>query len=267
MPVAAGLYYEEHGPAEGAPLLLSAGLGGSAHYWQPNVAALAERHRVIAYDHRGTGRSDRISPDAASVAGFADDMLALLDALGIEQASVMGHAAGGVAALALALKAPDRVERLIVVNGWAKADPHFLRCFAARLALLRHAGPESYLRAQPIFLFPANWISAHSDALDAELPVQLAQFPGAETMEKRIATLAAFDIADRLTEITAPTLVVATRDDMLVPSNAGERLASGLPNARLSVIEYGGHASNVTEPDNFNALILGWLAGGPSKEN
>jgi len=267
MPHAAGLYYEAHGPGDGPPLILSSGLGGSAAYWQPNLAAFAAYYRVILYDHRGTGRSDRALPETISVDDFADDILALMDSLGIARASVMGHAAGGLAGLALALKAPDRLDRLIVVNGWAKADPHFLRCFEARLALLRDSGPEAYLRAQPIFLYPADWASEHSAELDAELPAQLAQFPGVETMEKRIAALAGFDASDRLGEIATPVLVVGARDDILVPSRAAEALADGLPNAGLGMPDYGAHACNVTYPDNFNDFILAWLSGELPQEN
>ncbi|MFZ5793250.1 MAG: pyrimidine utilization protein D [Sphingomonas sp.] len=261
MPHAAGLYYETHGSAAAPPLLLSSGLGGSASYWAPNIAALAERYHVIAYDHRGTGRSDRALPETVSVEDFAADMLTLLDTLGVARATIVGHAAGGVAALALALLAPERIDKLVVVNGWASPDPHFLRCFDARLALLRDSGVEAYLRAQPIFLYPANWISAHHARLEAELPAQLAQFPGVATMEKRIAALATFDIADRLREIHRPVLVVCSDDDMLVPSNAGGVLANGLPIAGFCRAEHGGHAVNVVDPDAFNSFVLAWLAG------
>jgi aminoacrylate hydrolase len=261
MPHAAGLYYEWHGPQDGEVLILSSGLGGSAHYWTPNLSAFAESYRVLLYDHRGTGRSDRELPERVSVDDFADDILALMDALQITKASIMGHAAGGLAGLALALKAPERLERLIVVNGWAQADPHFLRCFQVRLALLRESGPEAYLRAQPIFLYPADWASEHDAEIGAELSAQLANFPGAETMEKRIAALAAFDISGRLAEIELPVLVVAARDDMLVPSRAGEALAQALPNAGFGRPDFGGHACNVTYPDSFNGFVLGWLAG------
>lgn len=254
----AGLYYETHGPDDGAPLILSSGLGGSAGYWAPNLAALAAEHRVITYDHRGTGRSDRALPAEFSVDDLADDMLALMDALGIERASIVGHAAGGVAALALAAKAPARVERLVIVNGWAAADPHFLRCFAARLALLRHAGAEAFLRAQPIFLYPANWLSAHSDDLDAELPHQLAGFPGAATMETRIAALAAFRLDDPAA-VAARALVLVAEDDMLVPSDAGRRLAALLPDAALATMDWGGHACNVTDAAGFDSLVLAFL--------
>jgi aminoacrylate hydrolase len=262
MPHAAGLWYEWHGPEDGEVLILSPGLGGSANYWQPNLAALAARYRLLLYDHRGTGRSDRALPPRVSVEDFAEDILLLMDAFGLVRISFMGHAAGGVAGLALALKVPERLDRLVVVNGWASPDPHFLRCFEARLALLRDSGPEAYLRAQPIFLYPADWSSEHDAELDAELPAQMAHFPGAEAIGKRVAALAAFDIADRLGEIALPVLVIGAKDDMLVPPRAAVALADGLPNAALGMPDFGGHACNVTYPDSFNAFVLGWLAGG-----
>lgn len=266
MPLASGIHYDLQGPERGAPVLLSSGLGGSASYWAPNLDALARTQRVITYDHRGTGRSDRALPPAVTVDDLADDMLAVLDAAGLQQASIVGHAAGAIAALALALKAPERVDRLVIVNGWSQPDPHFLRCFEARLTLLRMAGPEAYLRAQPIFLYPADWISRHDGELNAELVHQLAQFPGAETMEKRIAALAAFDIRTRLAKITAPALVVIARDDMLVPPLAGERLAAGLPNAMKLEFDHGGHACNITAADEFNRIIPAWLNAERRKE-
>jgi aminoacrylate hydrolase len=261
MPHANGLWYEWHGPEDGEVLILSPGLGGSATYWAPNLDALAARHRVLLYDHRGTGRSDRALPDTVTVEDFAADIVGLIDALGVARATVMGHAAGGLAALALALSAPERIDKLIVVNGWAAPDPHFLRCFDARLALLRDSGAEAYLRAQPIFLYPANWISAHHAAIEAELPAQLEHFPGAATLEKRIAALAAFDVAARLRDIHRPVLVMVADDDMLVPSNAGVALANGLPIAGFCRAEHGGHAVNVVDPDAFNSFVLAWLAG------
>lgn len=258
MPHAAGLHYETHGAGDAPPVILSSGLGGSASYWQPNLAALAARHRVIAYDHRGTGRSDRALPDIVTVDDLADDMLTLMDALGIERAAVIGHAAGAVAGLALALKAPDRLTRLVAINGFARADPHFRRCFAARLALLRHAGPEAFLRAQPIFLYPADWISAHDAELDAEIPHQLAHFPGAATMEKRIAALAGFDVTARLADIPHPVLALIATDDMLVPPRAGHALAAGLPDATVATMT-GAHACNIVDPATFAGIVLPFL--------
>ncbi len=258
MPEAAGLYYEVHGADAAPPLILSSGLGGSADYWKPNLRAMAAHFRVIAYDQRGTGRSDRALPDTVTVDDLADDIAALLDALRIERADVMGHAAGGVAGLALALRSPKRVRKLLAVNGWASPDPHFLRCFTARLALLRDSGPEAFLRAQPIFLYPAAWISDNHAALEAELPHQLASFPGRETMEKRIAALAAFDVSEKLESLAVPMLALAAKDDMLVPYTASEAFEAA-PYASTASMSWGGHACNVTDPGTFNLLALDYL--------
>lgn len=259
MPHAAGLYYETHGAEGAAPLILSSGLGGSANYWQPNIPALAKHHRVIAYDHRGTGRSDRALPDVVTVDDFAGDIITLMDELEIPKAHLIGHAAGGVAGLALALMAPERLDKLIVVNGWAKADAHFLRCFEARLNLLQHSGVAAFLRAQPIFLYPADWISTYTDKIDAELPHQLADFPGIPTMEKRIAALAAFDVIGRLQGLTDNVLVLVADDDMLVPPSAGLRLYKELGGTWIEVMPSGGHACNVTNPALFNHIVLDFL--------
>lgn len=257
MPLIEGLYWESHGA--GPPLILSAGLGGSGNYWLPNLPALAASHRVILYDHRGTGRSDRALPETVTVEQMGDDILALIDGLGLEKATIVGHAAGAVAGLAAALKSPDRIDRLVLVNGWSKPDPHFARCFDARLALLRDSGPRAYVAAQPIFLFPANWISEHHAQLEAETETHLAHFAGAETYEKRIAALRAFDVDARLSQISAPTLALAAEDDMLVPSNCSRRLAEGIRGARLAMMGWGGHGCNVTDPAGFDARVLEFL--------
>jgi len=123
------------------------------------------------------------------------------------------------------------------------------------------SGVEAFLRAQPIFLYPAAWISARTAELDAELPHQLADFPGVATMEKRIAALAAFDATGRLNGLDEKTLVIVADDDILVPYSAGEFLCGQLGCAWLEAIGSGGHACNVTRPARFIKPVLAWLAG------
>ena len=258
----AGLYWEELGRPDGPPVILSSGLGGSASYWAPNVEALAADHRVILYDHRGTGRSDRALPGDLSVDDMADDVIALMDGLGVDRASLIGHAAGGVIGLSLALRYPERIDRLVVINGWSRPAPHFARCFEARLNLLHGSGVAAFVRAQPIFLYPARWISENDARLDAEEAGHIAHFQGAATIEARIAALKAFDVDARLGEIAAPTLLIAAEDDMLVPPSASERLAEGLPDATLMPM-LGGHACNVTEEVIFDKILRGWLGPAP----
>ena len=259
-----GLYYEVHdGPPGAATVVASSGLGGSGAFWAPQMEALAARFRVVLYDQRGTGRSMRVLTDPHSVDAMADDILAVMDAVGTPRFHLVGHAAGGLAGLALALSHPERLDRLVVVNGWSKPDPHIARCFEARTRLLKDSGVEAYVRAQPIFLYPPDWISANAERLAADDTYHTAHAPTPEVMLARIDALLAFDIDARLGEIATPVLVSASADDVLVPPLCSRRLAEGLGNATLAVAPWGGHAFTVTAPQAFNASLVAFLAGEP----
>jgi aminoacrylate hydrolase len=257
MPHAAGLYYEEHG--SGPPLILSAGLGGSGGYWAANLSVLAEHRRVITYDHRGTDKSEPAIPNPTSIDDMARDVIALMDGAGIGSADMMGHALGGIIGLALARIAPERLNKLVVVNGWAKTDPVTLRCFDARMHVFKSGGPAAYVAAQPIFLFPASWIAEHGEQIDGDADHHVAHFQAEATLRARIAAIAEFDATPWIGGVTAPTLALAARDDVLAPYTASEALAAANDNITLSLMDWGGHACNVTDPDTFNRIVLDFL--------
>jgi aminoacrylate hydrolase len=256
MPHVAGIWYEWHGPEDGDVLILSPGLGGSAEYWRPNLAAFAENCRVLLYDHRGTGRSDPSLPAEVSVESMADDVARLADALGIGKANFIGHALGGLIGLELARSARVHIEKLVVVNGWKQLHPHTGRCFDLRLELLRKSGPEAYVKAQPIFLYPPSWIVSHGEEIEADAARQLAHFPPNETVEKRIAAARSWELRS---DIDATVLVVATEDDMLVPSECARDLKEALALTIGWTTQFGGHACNVTNVDIFNRIMLEFL--------
>lgn len=257
--VADGLFWEvQDGPPGAASVILSAGLGGSANFWAPQMEAL-KGFRIILYDHRGTGRSDRSLKPDHSVAAMAQDIIAVLDATNTDRAHLVGHAAGGNAGLQLALDAPDRLEKLVVVNGWSRPDPHVARCFSARTRLLEAFGPAAYVEAQALFLYPPDWISENNATLTTQDAHHVASFPSTDVMLTRIAALLAFDIDDQLGGIPHPVLLAASADDMLVPPLLSRRLAEGLPNATLDVTPWGGHAFTATAADVFNAKLVAFL--------
>jgi aminoacrylate hydrolase len=152
-----------------------------------------------------------------------------------------------------------RINRIVVVNGWRKLDPHTRRCFDVRLDLLRDSGPAAYLRAQPLFLYPPDWISSHDAKLQEEAKHQLAHFPDVETIEKRIAALRTYEPWMIDLNATAKWLVIGTRDDMLVPLASALDVAAPIAWAQTATLDWGGHACNVTDPDTFNRLVLDFL--------
>lgn len=255
------LAHDLYGAAHGRPpLLFSSGLGGLAGYWQAQLpAVLASGRCAITYDQRGCGRSAGPLPAPYRIAHMAQDVLQLLDATGTSRCHFVGHALGGLVGLELAQLAPERVASLVLVNAWASLSPHTARCFAARLALLDHAGPLAYLQAQPLFLYPADWSEANAARIDADVAHASAHFPGEAILRARIDALKAFDASAALPRIGAPALALAAGDDLLVPWTRSQALAQGLPGGRLATLAHGAHALNAVEPDAFNTQLLAFL--------
>jgi aminoacrylate hydrolase len=255
------VYHELHGRIDpDAPtVLLSSGLGGAAHYWSPQIPALSRDFRVIVYDQTGTGRSPGTLPTGYSIADMATEIAALLDKLGIKKTHFVGHALGGLIGLQLAVDRPTLVDRMIVVNAWAKTHAHTLRCFAARKSLLLNTGVAAYVQAQPLFLYPAPWLADRQDWLAEQDAAGIAHFPPTETVLRRIQAIEAFDLTEAIPKIATPTLVIATRDDVLVPCTCSITLADLLPEGRLALRDHGGHACNITDPAAFDTLVTDFL--------
>lgn len=255
------MHYDIHGQTDpGSPtILLSSGLGGSGAYWTPQIDTLAKSFRVITYDHRGCGKTGGTVPEQGGIAAMAEDVLQIVERLGLKRFHFMGHALGGLIGLELALRQPSLIDKLILINAWSKADPHSGRCFDVRLELLEKSGVPAFVKAQPLFLYPSWWMSENAARMAHDDEHGVSHFQGKENVTRRIAALRAFDVDERLGEIAAPTLLMATRDDLLVPYTRSSRLNEGLPNAQLSLWESGGHAMNITLPDRFNSEIREFL--------
>jgi len=240
-------------------LVLSAGLGGLGSFWLPQLSALREHYRVVVYDQRGTGRSADSLPDGYSMQQMATELADALAQHHIRQFDVIGHALGGMIGLQLALDYPERVSRVVVVNGWLSLDAHTRRCFQVRQDLLLNVGVEAFVRAQPLFLYPADWLSENQARIEAEDSLQVAHFQGTENLLRRLHALMSTDFSQRAGEITQPVLLVCSQDDLLVPWTCSETLYQALPAATLKKMRWGGHAMSVTDSSAFNTLLLDWL--------
>ena len=247
------LWVEQRG--EGPDVLLIAGLGDTAEAWQPQLDGLADRYRLTAYDNRGAGRTPL--PDAPlSAATMADDAAALLHALGVPSAHVAGFSMGSAIAQELALRHPELVRSLVLVSTYARPDA----LFRAQLAFWRWL-PEVAPGEREFFEAFFTWVytsRAHADGSVDEIVEEALAFPHGQPLEAfqaQVDVCAAHDTADRLWQIAAPTLVIASEQDVILPPRFGRAVAAAIPNARFEVMPGEAHQPFQEVPDQFNARV------------
>jgi pimeloyl-ACP methyl ester carboxylesterase len=254
---------QEYG--EGEPLLIVNGTTQSLGFWADQGPVLAGRHRVITYDLRGMGGSERGSGEI-SVASLAGDALALLEALDVQRAHVLGYSLGSAVAQELALAAPERVASLVLYCTWARTDG-FQRAVITGLAHPWRTGDiEAALGALGIAFSPQLLDSPEfGELIEQMLPL----FPSTEqqvrtTVEQWDADLA-HDTLDRLCDIMAPTLVIAGEQDLLTPPWQGRQVAELIPGAELHMFTGPGssHALGVERAAEFLPLVQDFLAEHP----
>src|SRR4029450_5640574 len=200
----ATLHFEEDGPSDAPVLVLGPSLGTDLGLFDPQAGAVADHYRVIRFDLRGHGGSP-VVPGPYSVADLADDVRSLLDELGIERFAYAGVSLGGAIGLQLAGTVPDRVTRLVVMASAARfPDPP---SWKARAERVRAEGTE--------FLVPSRigaWVTpafAESPPEETERLLGMLRSTPPEGYAACCETIESFDVRDRLTEITAPALVIA----------------------------------------------------------
>lgn len=248
----AELYWEQMGA--GPALVLGAGLGGAASWWEPNRSALAERFTVVTFDQRGTGRSSRVP--VVSIGQMAADLIAVLDAAGIEAAHYLGHSTGGAIGVAAALDFPGRLRSLLLYASTTHGDAYRRRVFALRERLLAALGADAYAQYTTLLLYPPYWINANAERLATmEKHAALALGP-AEVQAGRLAAILEFDRRAELGAIRIPTLVLCADDDILTPRYFSEEYARLIPGARTRWEPRGGHALSRTETATFNRIAL-----------
>lgn len=249
------IYVEEEG--SGVPVVLIPGLGGSATFWNSIGPILSQSYRVILFDHRGAGRSERPSQEY-TIEGIARDVIEILDHFKIEAAHVVGHSTGGAVAQVLALDAPHRVKRLVLSATWDKADYRFRCLFNVRAAVLDACGPEVYQDLTHILAYQPEWMNAHAEQLNVASQQAEASLDPIDVSVARIHMLCDFDRSAELEKITAPTLVAGAVDDGIVPFYYSEKIAAAIPKAKLAHFS-GGHFFPRLHPQAFADAVAAFF--------
>jgi pimeloyl-ACP methyl ester carboxylesterase len=259
----------------GPPIVFIHGLSGSWQNWLEQVPVFAREHRVIAFDLPGFGGSE-MPAQKISISGYGRFVNALLDELGVGSAAVVGNSMGGFIGIELAIRFPERVERMVLVSA-AGLSIEYLRNERA-LALLGVA--ESRLAAY------SGWVASRSEALarrpgarrlifgivahrperlPAPLVAEQVRGSGKPGFLPALDALTDYPIRDRLSEIACPTLIVWGAEDKLVPARDADEFARLIPNARKVVWPETGHVAMLERPAAFNALLEAFLTEEPGE--
>jgi 3-oxoadipate enol-lactonase len=245
------------GPDDAPVLLLSNSLGAELAMWDPQVPALTERFRVIRYDTRGHGRSP--VPDGDStIDDLADDVVALLDRLGVGTANVAGLSIGGMTALRLAVREPHRVATMAVLCSSAYTGNE--QSWRDRAHTARTEGTGALADAVVGRWFTPGYAAAHPD-LVARMRATIAGTSD-EGYASCCAAIAGMDQRGDLPAITAPTLVVSGADDPALPPEHQQLIADRIPGAQLLTVSPGAHLANIEQAAQVTDALIAHATGG-----
>ncbi len=255
---------------KGTPIILVHGLGGSIENWAYNIDAMAQRHRVYALDLKGFGRTDKtpVLHEMDELRQFINDFLEVQH---IAKASLVGNSLGGGLVLSLAIQSPDKVDKIVLVDTAGMGSDVIIDFKLVSIPvlgeLLSRVSLKSTASLWRKIVFDSSLVT---DEL-VEETFKLATLPGAH--KALLATLRAGigirgqkaylvrQVLDGLAGIKAPTLICWGQQDRIIPVAHAHIAAAKIPGARLQIFENCGHMPQLERPDEFNNLVLEFLAG------
>lgn len=254
----AALGFSVYGDAAAPALLLGNSLGTTSQMWSAQLVELARHFYVVAFDHRGHGKSE-VSAQPWQIDDLGGDVVALLDQLGIDRASYAGVSLGGMVGMWIAANAPNRIDRLMVICTSAHlAAPDYWR---ERAAKVRANGMGSIV--DPVV---ERWFTP---AFAQRLPHVVRDYK--ETMAQLppdgyaacCEVIGRLDLRADLARVSAPTMVVAGADDQAIPPEHGAKIAKAIAGSSFVTVADAAHLANVEQPDVITRLMLDHL---PAKE-
>jgi pimeloyl-ACP methyl ester carboxylesterase len=243
----------------GEPLILVHGLGDDHRAWRRALPYLALRHRLVLYDLRGHGQTSLGAPDS-SLRQLGEDLIALMDAVGIEAADVAGFSLGGTIAMRAGIDHPDRVRHLVLVATSSRVGRSAAEWYRQRVEMVDRGDP--HLR-QTLDRDTADVYAQSPGEVDEGLLIRRQSTADPRGYGNACAAMAGLNAAPldpELPAIKAPTLIVASDGDQHCPVKAAEIIGSGIAGSRLEVITGAGHPIPVEKPRELADLINSFLA-------
>jgi pimeloyl-ACP methyl ester carboxylesterase len=255
----------------GPALLFVHGLSGSWQNWLEQLPELAQDHRVIAVDLPGFGASP-MPYEQISIAGYARILDALLEQLGVRTAAVVGNSMGGFVAAELAISAPSRVQRLVLVSAAGISTHNDIRTRVALPALQRGeriaaasaawlaSKSDAFVRRPRLRWALMNVVARHPERLPAPLAAEQVRGAGKPGFVQALQSIYDYPIRERLPQIGCPTLVVWGERDLLISVHDADVFVELIPNARKVIYKDTGHVAMLERPAAFNALLRDFLS-------
>ncbi|TQL68003.1 3-oxoadipate enol-lactonase [Nocardioides albertanoniae] len=253
---AVAVHHVVTGPADAPVVVLSNSLGSTMSMWDAQVDALTEHFRVVRYDTRGHGGSP-VPQGPYDIDDLADDVVSLLDSLGVEKAHFVGLSLGGMTGMRLAARNPERVDRLVLLCTGAKLDPS--SAWHDRAATVRENGSGAVAEAVVARWFTPGYLATNAEEKAAAEAV-VASTP-AEGYASCCEVIATMDLRPDLPRISAPTLAIAGADDPATPPPHLEAIADSVQDGRVLVVPESAHLANAEQPQTITSAILDHLRG------
>lgn len=256
------VHYEIHG--EGDPLLLIMGYGSNSGHWFVIRNRLAKEHRLIIFDNRGTGRSDKADiPYTAEM--MTGDIAGLLDTIGIAATNIFGVSMGGMIAQEFTLRYPGRVKSLIL-GCTSCGGPHAVRSTPEATEFLFDPGRAKLTNEEKAYatipwLWNQDFIDKHPEAVKRYVATTTEHPTPPHAYMCQANFILTFDSYDRLPEIKAPTLVISGDKDRLIPPENSQILASRIPGSKLVILKNAGHGFISDSAEESSNVILQFLKG------
>jgi 3-oxoadipate enol-lactonase len=255
------LYYELHGPADADVLVISNGILMSTASWVYQVPVFSKQYRVLLYDCRGQWQSEH-PKEPHSMQMHADDLAALLDALKIDKAHLLGISYGAELSLAFALKYSERARSLIVSSTVSHVEPTLASVVQMWIEAAKRKDAELFYRVTYPFNFAESWIVANPQLLaQARMRYESLDFDAVVNLCEAFLKL---NITSELHNIKTPTLLMVGELDSLKPRHYADIIAREMPHAEYVIVPGSGHALCWEKWQVFNSLVLGFLSKQPT---
>lgn len=251
------MYYEVHG--RGTPIVFIRGLGGDYRGWAPQIPVFSEKYRVVLFDNRGVGLTDKPQMPYSTKL-FADDTIGLMDQLGIEKAHFVGLSMGGAIAQQIGIHYPNRIKSLVLAATFAKMNTFTRNLLSFFKKLAEEGRKDDLIENTLLWVYTPDFHEKRFVDLDRikELMALNSQPPYAYVNQNLACQ--EHDTLNQLSQITAPCLILVGKEDILTPPTYSEILHKGIPHSKLVILERGGHGLFLEETETANQAVLDFLA-------